>query len=74
MDADTSLAFVINFQIYLVAGGFENYGEGFRSSTELLVKDGVAWTLYENSLPSRMYDVASVSLNNEIFLSGQCIL
>ena len=64
------------FQIYLVTGGYNSYTYDFghRFSTELLARDGDAWVLYENSLPTERYfayGVASVSLNNEIFLSGQ---
>ena len=58
-----------------MTGGY-NYDTGGRkaiSSTELLEKNGASWTLFENSLPTKLVFLKTVSINNQIFVSGGLI-
>ena len=55
-----------------MTGGY-NYDTGGRkaiSSTELLEKNGASWTLFENSLPTKLVFLKTASINNQIFVSG----
>ena len=62
----------LQFQIYLVTGGLR--GDHSRwyhiSSTEEFIKGGTSWTLTENSLPTRMNYIGSLSYNNQVFVTG----
>ena len=42
----------------------------YHSSTEQLVKGGGSWTITENSLPARMFALSSITLDNQIFTTG----
>ena len=58
-----------------MTGGY-NYDTGGRkaiSSTELLEKNGASWTLFEASLPTKLVFLKTVSINNQIFVSGGLI-
>ena len=55
-------------QVLLVAGGWKN-GHGPLSSTEVLTGDSPVWTK-ATPLPRIVYGVASVTLDNTVFISG----
>ena len=58
-----------------MTGGY-NYDTGGGkaiSSTELLEKNGTNWTLFEDSLPTKLVFLKTVSINNQIFVSGGLI-
>ena len=58
-----------------MTGGY-NYDTGGGkaiSSTELLEKNGTNWTLFEDSLPNKLVFLKTVSINNQIFVSGGLI-
>ena len=40
------------------------------SSTELLEKNGASWTLFEDSLPTKLGYLKTATINNQIFVSG----
>ena len=56
--------------MYLVTGGYDGNSGNFFSSTEILQRGSSSWTLISDSLPARMYGLRSISINNEIFLTG----
>ena len=53
-----------------MTGGQNRAGDVY-SSTEVFVKGGASWTLYENSLPSKMWGIGSISFNNQVFVVGK---
>ena len=58
-----------HIQVYLVTGGWDNSG---LSSTETLAEEGGAWTT-AGELPVAMDGLKGVSLNNNIFMTGNII-
>ena len=56
-------------QVYLVTGGTEGGGNGYLSSTELLVDGDGKWTLV-GELPAATSGIRGVSFNNNIIMTG----
>ena len=61
---------LIIVQTYLVSGGS---GDGYLSSTEVLLETGSAWTLTGN-LPSPRSDLRAAKIDNKIVMTGNCSL
>ena len=57
-------------QVFLVSGGFNLSFGGYLSSTETLVDGADDWNEVGH-LPVAMWDLAGVSLNNNIFMTGE---
>ena len=57
-------------QVFLVSGGFNLSFGGYLSSTETLVDGADDWN-EAGHLPVAMWDLAGVSLNNNIFMTGE---
>jgi len=59
--------------VYLVAGGLDTHGYVLSSAETLSKSDswtrGLSWSFIEN-LPSARYHVSSITVNNEIFMTG----
>ena len=55
-----------------MTGGY-NYDNGlnFFSSTEMMQKGASSWTEVPDSLPARMSELASISVNNQIITTGK---
>ena len=59
-------------QVYLVVGGYSVAQSGLISSTETLVSGYTAWTTVSSlELPLPTNCMASVSLDNKIFIMGK---
>ena len=61
---DYNISFL--FQVLVVAGGYVSLS----LSTEKLTIGDDAWT-YGNPLPRKIWGVATVSLDNKVFLTGK---
>ena len=61
----------LHAQVYLVTGGLDDNGN-FLSSTETLVDGTGSWT-FAGQLPVAMWGLRGVSLNNDIFMTGNII-
>ena len=60
----------LHIQVYLVTGG---HNDNYLSSTETLVEGAGSWT-FAGELPVAMSGLKGVSLNNNIFMTGNIIL
>ena len=60
------------FQVLIVAGGFDDfrYNYEFLSSTEILYPGDDAKWEYSVKLPSKMFGIQSLQLENTIYLTG----
>ena len=47
------------------------YDDDYHYSTEMMVKGASSWTEVPDSLPARMYELASISVNNQIITTGK---
>ena len=81
IDNDDNMVFIISnyyylynylhIQVYLVTGGWD--GSSILSSTEVLVDGTSAW-MSSGELPVAMNTLKGVSLNNDIFVTGNIIV
>ena len=61
----------------MVAGGLDTHGYVLSSAETFSKSDswtrGLSWSFIEN-LPSARYHVSSITVNNEIFMTGKVVL
>ena len=60
----------ISIQVLIVAGGMGDKVSDLLSSTEKLTTGATAWTTVK-PLPRKLYSVASVSMDNKVFITGK---
>ena len=51
-----------------MTGGYQN--NEYISSTEVHLKGATSWSIKTNSLPGRISRLASISVGNEVLISG----
>ena len=61
------------FQTFLVTGGYQNWGLGYLSSTELLTVGDTAWQS-AGPLPSNLNGLSCITLDNVPYALGNLVL
>ena len=68
VDIDSNSCGVIIFQTFLVTGGY-TYGDGYFSSTELLVETSAAWIL-TGELPTSRDSLRGANIDQRVLMTG----